>query len=162
MISVEQLVPAPAEAVFAVLSDGWSYAGWVVGNSHIREVDPDWPVPGSRIHHSAGVWPAQIRDTTRVHAVEPGRLLELRASLWLFGGAVIRFTLTPRPPAGTHVLMEEEAVDGPSRLIPAAVQALALRPRNREALARLSDLAAGRHATGRLRHGSATRAQDGR
>ncbi len=69
----EPEVPAAAADVFAVLSDGWSYAGWVVGNSHIRDVDRNWPDVGARIHHSVGAWPLQIHDVTKVRAVEPGR-----------------------------------------------------------------------------------------
>ncbi|HEY0804070.1 MAG TPA: SRPBCC family protein [Pseudonocardiaceae bacterium] len=145
MIEVSRDVPAAPGEVFAVLADGWSYAGWVVGNSHIRDVDPGWPARGTRIHHSAGAWPMQIQDVTEVHAVEPGRLLELHARLRLLGNAVIRFTLSPLPDgAGTRVVMAEQAVSGAGGLIPAAVQALLLRPRNVESLARLSDMAAGR------------------
>jgi uncharacterized protein YndB with AHSA1/START domain len=145
MIEVSRTVPARPADVFAVLADGWSYAGWVVGNSHIRNVDPDWPAPGARIHHSAGVWPTQVRDVTVVRAVEPDHLLELEARLWLLGTALIRFTLTPLADgAETRVTMAEEAVRGPGGLIPAPVQSLLLRPRNKESLARLCDLAAGR------------------
>ncbi|WP_324188972.1 SRPBCC family protein [Nocardia farcinica] len=54
MSDAEIIVPADIERAFAVLSDGWLYAGWVVGASHIRDVDPDWPGVGSRIHHSVG------------------------------------------------------------------------------------------------------------
>jgi hypothetical protein len=133
------------ENVFAVLADGWSYAGWVVGNSHVREVDPSWPAIGTRIHHSAGAWPVQIKDSTEVVAIAPGRLLELDAKLSLFGAARIRFTLTSSDNGrGTLITMAEEAVRGPGRLIPTPVQALLIRPRNRESLARLGDLAAGR------------------
>lgn len=147
MIGVTRHVAASPEDVFAILADGWSYAGWVVGNSHVRDVDPGWPRVGARIHHSAGAWPLQMEDTTEVVSVEPNRLLELDARVWLFGAATIRFTLTPGHGGfGTDVLMEEEAVRGPGSLIPASVQALALRPRNIESLSRLADLAVGRAA----------------
>jgi uncharacterized protein YndB with AHSA1/START domain len=144
MIEVSRDMTASPGAVFAVLADGWSYAGWVVGNSHIRDVDPGWPAQGTRIHHSAGAWPIQIRDVTEVRAVDPDRLLELDARFWLFGAAVIRFTLSPRVGGGTTVTMAEEAVRGLGGLIPGPVQALVLRPRNSECLARLDDLATGR------------------
>jgi hypothetical protein len=147
MISVSREVAAGPADVFAVLADGWSYAGWVVGNSHVRDVDPGWPEVGTRIHHSAGAWPLQIEDATEVVSVEPGRRLELDARLWLLGAATIRFTLTPLDTGfGTDVLMEEEAVRGPGGLIPTAVQGILLRPRNVESLARLADLAVGRRA----------------
>ena len=147
MITVSREVAVGPQDVFAILSDGWSYAGWVVGNSHVRDVDPGWPRVGTRIHHSAGAWPLQIEDTTAVVSVEPGRFLELDARLWVFGAATIRFTLTPlHAGPGTEIVMEEEAVRGPARLIPAPLQAIGLRPRNVESLARLADLAVGRRA----------------
>lgn len=144
MIEVIRDVPASPEDVFAVLADGWSYAGWVVGNSHIRDVDANWPAPGARIHHSAGAWPMQIRDVTEVRAVEPGRMLELEARVQMLAHLLIRFTLTPLPDGGTRVVQGEEAIDGLGKLIPTTVQALLLRPRNAEALARLSDMAVGK------------------
>ena len=43
---VTRTVDAPAEAVWAVLADGWLYASWVVGASRVREVDPARRSPG--------------------------------------------------------------------------------------------------------------------
>jgi hypothetical protein len=150
MIEVTRDVDTSPDHVFAVLADGWSYAGWVVGNSHIRDVDAGWPDVGTRIHHSAGAWPLQIRDSTKVVAVQQGAILELEARLSVFGAARIVFTLTPLYSGhGTHVVMAEEAVRGPGGLIPAQVQALLLRPRNAESLARLCDLAVGREKLAR-------------
>lgn len=144
MIEVSQVVPARPDALFAVLSDGWTYAGWVVGNSHIREVDPGWPAPGTRIHHSVGAWPLQLRDVSKVIRMEPGRLLELEARLGLFGSARVRVTLAPAGDGRTQVTMAEETVRGPLNLVPAVLQAPLLRARNSESLARLADLAVGR------------------
>jgi Polyketide cyclase / dehydrase and lipid transport len=155
MISVSREVAASPADVFAVLADGWSYAGWVVGNSHVRDVDFGWPAVGTRIHHSVGVWPLQIEDVSKVVAVEPGRFLELDARLWLLGAARIRLTLTSLDTGfGTNVLMEEEAVRGPGSLVPTAVQGMLLRPRNVESLARLADLAVGRRSN--LSHANET------
>jgi hypothetical protein len=144
VINVTKDVSATPANVFAVLADGWSYSGWVVGNSHIRDVDTAWPAVGTRIHHSAGAWPLQVQDITEVRAMETDRYLELDAHLWRFGAAVIRFRLSPLPGDRCRVEMSEEAVRGPASVVPAAIQALVLRPRNNEALARLGDLAAGR------------------
>ena len=44
----------------------------------MRAVDDHWPQVGSRIHHSAGVWPAVINDDTEVLGCEPLRRLVLR------------------------------------------------------------------------------------
>ena len=43
MTQIERTIPAGAGQIFDVLADGWSYAAWVVGNSHVRDVDPEWP-----------------------------------------------------------------------------------------------------------------------
>ncbi|HEY0498625.1 MAG TPA: SRPBCC family protein [Kutzneria sp.] len=143
MMEVSRTVEVAPEHVFAVLADGWSYAGWVVGNSHVREVDPGWPAVGARIHHSAGLWPLQVNDWTEVTAVTPDRMIELRARLWPLGVAMIRFDLIPTA-TGTRVVMAEQATEGPAALLPKAVQAMLLRARNREVLGRLGDLAGGR------------------
>jgi hypothetical protein len=137
-------IEASIDAVWAVLADGWSYAGWVVGASHIRDVDTGWPKPGARIHHSVGPWPLVIQDTTEVVACEPTRLLELDARLWPAGAARITFTLQARSESLTHVRMAERVVRGPSALLPKFVQDLLLIPRNKETLQRLNALARGR------------------
>jgi hypothetical protein len=137
-------VEAPIDAVWAVLADGWSYAGWVVGASHIRDVDTGWPKCGTRIHHSVGPWPLVIQDTTEVVRCEPGGLLELDARLWPVGAARITFTLRARSEALTEVRMAEQVVRGPSALLPTFAQDLLLVPRNKETLQRLDALARGR------------------
>lgn len=148
MTRISREVSAGPDAVFGVLADGWSYAAWVVGNSHVRSVDPEWPGRGSRIHHSAGFWPLQLNDTTEVVEVEHGRRLELDARLWPLGRALILLELVPLAGGGTRITMTERFESGPISLVPGPAQAAMLAPRNRESLSRLGDLAAGReHAT---------------
>lgn len=144
MIEVVKDVPAPPAQVFAVLADGWSLGGWVVGASHIRAVDSDWPAVGSRVHHSIGPWPMSINDSTSVSAMVPDSRLELDAHLWLIGAALVRIELMPTSDGGTRVIMAEKLVEGPGRLAPEALQGMFLRPRNRESLRRLQDMAVGR------------------
>ncbi|SMD17603.1 SRPBCC family protein [Lentzea albidocapillata] len=146
MAEVSLNVEAPLEAVWAVLADGWSYAGWVVGASHIRDVDTGWPEPGTRIHHSVGPWPMVVQDVTEVVRCEPSHLLELDARLWPAGAARITFTLRPRSESLTEVRMVESVVRGPSAVLPNVVQDLMLTPRNKETLQRLNALARGRAA----------------
>ncbi|MET7998270.1 SRPBCC family protein [Amycolatopsis sp. NPDC005232] len=143
MIEVTRMVGADPAAVFAVLADGWHYSGWVVGSSHIRDVDATWPAVGSRLHHTVGAWPLQLEDTTVVLAVSPGESLKLEAQGWPLGTAEVEVTLTPRE-SGTLVRMGERALRGPGKFIPEPLQALVLKPRNRESLARLAALAEGR------------------
>ncbi|MET9229555.1 SRPBCC family protein [Lentzea sp. NPDC003310] len=144
MAEVSLNVEAPVDAVWSVLADGWSYAGWVVGASHIRDVDAGWPKTGTRIHHSVGPWPLVIEDTTEVVRCEPGELLELDARLWPVGAARISFALRPRGESLTEVRMTERAVRGPTTLLPKIVQDALLVPRNKETLQRLNALAQGR------------------
>ncbi|MFD6452753.1 SRPBCC family protein [Nocardia sp. NPDC060220] len=143
MVQVTRTIHAPVEEVFAVLADGWSYASWVVGASHIRDVDDTWPEVGARIHHSVGPWPCTVQDTTSVRAIDSPHSIELDARLWPIGAAVVRVELRAIDPTSCEALMTERAVRGPSRLLPHAVQALPLVPRNRESLSRLADLAEG-------------------
>ncbi|GAA1959359.1 SRPBCC family protein [Amycolatopsis minnesotensis] len=145
MTAVERVVPAGAAEVFAVLADGWSYGAWVVGNSHVRDVDPRWPEVGTRLHHRSGAWPVQVNDITVVRAVEKDRFLRLAARLWPLGQAEIALELHPAA-GGTRVVLTEVVTDGPLKIVPDPVQAVLFKPRNTEALARLSDLVQGRGA----------------
>jgi hypothetical protein len=76
MVEVSRIIRTASERVYAVLADGWSYASWVVGAAHIRDVDDTWPSVGARVHHQVGPWPLHIKDQTSVRAVQPGRMLE--------------------------------------------------------------------------------------
>ncbi|MDG4825525.1 SRPBCC family protein [Asanoa sp. WMMD1127] len=141
MSETRLVIDTTPERIFAVLADGWSYASWVVGAAHIRDVDAAWPAVGSRIHHRLGPWPVQIDDQTTVRAVEPDRLIELDAKMWPVGKAIVRLTLQPVSASSTVVTMSEEIVSGMPRLLPDAIQSVMLKPRNHEALRRLSDIA---------------------
>ena len=61
------------------MADGWTYSQWVVGNSRMRAVDPNWPAVGSTIRHSIGVWPLTIDDETVVEESVPQEKLVLHA-----------------------------------------------------------------------------------
>jgi uncharacterized protein YndB with AHSA1/START domain len=152
MISISRPIEATAEQVWAVLSDGWLYAGWVVGASRIREVDPRWPAVGATIAHSVGSWPLLLNDDTEVLTCRPGRLLRLLARTRPLGESLVEIEITPRPGLGScSVQIREDAVSGPGMLVPAPVRQLALAPRNRESLRRLEYLALGRRSVERPR-----------
>ena len=146
--TVRRRVEATPDDVWAVLADGWTYAGWVVGASRIRAVDVGWPAPGTRIHHSVGVWPLLTDDHTEALAAEPGRLLTLRARAWPVGEARVDLRLEASGAAGTLVTMEEDVVAGPGRLLPRPARDVLLAQRNTEALRRLAHLAEGRTTSG--------------
>ena len=141
---VTRTVRAPTDAVWAVLSNGWMYSTWVVGASRIRAVETHWPQPGSKVHHSFGVWPAVINDYTEVLACDPGRELLLKARGWPAGEAHVRIRITPAStPGGSSISIVEDAVTGPGTLIPRPVRQLLITPRNTEALRRLAMIAEG-------------------
>ncbi len=131
------------QQVFEVLEDGWLYATWVVGASRIRDVDENWPAVGSKLHHSAGIWPLLIDDISVVKEYDPPRNLLLRAKGWPAGEAEVRLTVTPSP-GGCTVTIREDATAGPGTLVPAPIRHAALDWRNRESLTRLQMLAEGR------------------
>jgi uncharacterized protein YndB with AHSA1/START domain len=131
------------DKVWEVLSDGWLFPLWVVGACRIRGVDDHWPAPGSRLHHSVGVWPAAFDDDTEALECEPGERLELQARAWPLGEARVIITLRPDG-AGTQIAIEEDLTHGVGVLLPQQVRAAALQFRNKETLRRLAMLAEGR------------------
>ena|SRR5690349_12427041 len=140
MATNERTIKALPDQVWAVLSDGWLYPVWVVGATRMRDVDKEWPAVGSKLHHSAGVWPLVVSDNTEVLDAVPGRSLRLRARGWPAGEAEVTLTLTAEG-AGTHVRIDEDVVNGPGRLVPEPVRAAAMKIRNTETLRRLAFIA---------------------
>jgi len=130
------------ERVFAVLADGWLYPGWVVGASRMRDVDAAWPAVGSAIHHSVGVWPALLDDTTSVLEWDPPRHALFKARGWPVGEAHVAVDVRVRG-AGCLVRITEDATAGPGRFIPGLLRNAAIGARNEETLRRLAYLAEG-------------------
>jgi hypothetical protein len=142
LITVSAETSATPHDVMAVLEDGWLYALWVVGASHIREVDPGWPKPGTRIHHAVGMWPLLIKDSTSATSYDPAGSLELIARGWPMGEAFIRLEVTGTA-TGSRITLGERVISGPGKAI-RPLERLVVPPRNREALQRLIALAEGR------------------
>jgi len=143
---ISRRVNAPTGAVWSVLADGWMYATWVVGASRIRSVEPEWPNPGSRLHHSFGIWPAVIDDHTEVLTADPGRELLLKARGWPVGEANVRIRVTPGNTEDSSLIsIVEDATSGPGKLLPRAARQLLIAPRNTETARRLALIAEGRH-----------------
>ncbi|AYF72802.1 SRPBCC family protein [Nocardia yunnanensis] len=140
----EITVPVPVSEAFEVIADGWLFALWVVGATHIRDVDEGWPGIGTRIHHSVGLWPLTVEDTTTVVDVHPPHDIELEAALWPFGAARITMTLTEHTPGETTIRIAERAHRGPIGVLPGPLQDLMLVPRNEESLRRLAAIITGR------------------
>jgi len=130
----------PPAAVFRVLGQGWLYPVWVVGASRMRDVDATWPRAGARLHHSVGVWPALIDDTTTCVEWEPPHRMTMTARGWPAGEARVVIEVEPAP-AGSVVRIHERAVRGPATLLPRALADPLLWWRNTETLRRLAFVA---------------------
>lgn len=140
MSTVTRIVRASPERVWEVLADGWTYPLFVVGATRMRDVDEEWPEVDSAIHHSVGLWPLVINDSTLVTHVEPGKVLGLRARAWPLGEADIEFRIAPHAD-GTEVTIEEDIASGPGALIPPPLKGLSLTWRNIETLRRFAFVA---------------------
>lgn len=137
---VRHRIAAAPEKVWQALTDGWVYPTWVVGATRMREVDAGWPSPGSKLHHSVGVWPLVINDFTESLDWVEGERLVLRAHGWPAGAAEVEVTLEERN-GGTEVTMREDAIAGPGTLVPRPVRQAFTVIRNRESLRRLAFIA---------------------
>ena len=134
------LVAAAPDTVFAVLSDADDYPRWVVGASDIRDVDTDWPAPGTAFHHRIGIGPLSLADRTTVVEIERPRRLVLQARARPAGTARITLELESAG-SGTRVTLVEDPGDLLTRLAFNPLVHLAVRLRNSESLRRLKRLA---------------------
>lgn len=139
-------IPAPPDDVWDVLVDAGAYVRWVVGGRTLRDVDPGWPAPGSAFHHTAGMWPVVVKDKTKVLELEPTRRIVLEARARPAGTAKVVLVLSPVE-EGTHVVLTEEPLSGPVRLVPRPLLELLAKPRNAESLRRLRNLVKERSRT---------------
>jgi uncharacterized protein YndB with AHSA1/START domain len=144
MVTTEITADVPPERVFDVLSDGRSFGDWVVGSSEIRAVDPGWPQPGSRFHHTIGWGPLKIADHTEsLESIPPSRL-RMRARARPFGSAMVTLDLHPLDGGATRIVMSEGPADVLTALVLNPLMHPLIRLRNNESLRRLK-----RHAEGR-------------
>ena len=137
MTTVERVVSGDPDQVWKVLADGWLYPVWVVGATHMRDVDATWPGAGAQLHHQVGAWPLMLADTTTVVSSEAPRLLVLQARAWPAGEARIEITVEPHG-AGSVVRMAEAPSHGPARRLDNPVLRRLLFARNNESLDRLA------------------------
>jgi uncharacterized protein YndB with AHSA1/START domain len=133
---VSMTIEATPEEIFAVLLDAWSYEDWVVGCKDIRSVDETWPGPGARLHHTVGVGPVEVQDSTAVVEVDPPRRLTLEARAEPAGVARVVFTLEPGDGV-TEVTMFEKPIRGVAATVDNAAFDKVVEGRNVETLRRL-------------------------
>lgn len=112
----EITIDAPPEDVWKVLADAYSYDRWVVGTRRIRRADDTWPAVGSRLHHTVGIWPLTLRDSSEVLESVPPRRLVLRAKVRPVGVLKVEIDLRPVGARGTHLELQEYVESGPLRL----------------------------------------------
>jgi uncharacterized protein YndB with AHSA1/START domain len=140
MAENDVVAQVPPDRVFEVLADPLRYAEWVVGAANVRAADDGWPAPGSRLHHSTGLGPLSIDDSTEVVACDRPRRLELLAHLGPLGSFSVEIVLEPVGDAATRIVMREAPVEGVSKLAGPLGDA-AGRVRNTLSLGRLKTLA---------------------
>ena len=134
-MTVRRATTAGADAVWAVLADGWRLGAWVVGAARVDAVDATWPATGSRLRYGIGGWPVVLPGSAAVTSCRPGRELALHGRT-PFGGVDVLVTVDD----GVLVI-SEDVVSGPARLVPARLRAAAIGARNVETLRRLALLA---------------------
>lgn len=132
-------IDATPDQVFDVLLDAWSYRDWVVGCDNIRDVDAEWPAPGSRFHHTVGAGPAKTDDTTKVIELDAPRRLVLEARAMPAGVAKVEFIVEPDGD-GSRLTIDEHPIDGPAEKLPDALTDVGLKLRNTETLRRLRNV----------------------
>jgi uncharacterized protein YndB with AHSA1/START domain len=151
-------VDAPPEVVWSVLAEPRTYDEWVVGASDIRAAEQEFPAPGATFHHSQGMGPVTIEDTTTSLAADrPHRLsLLVRVRPVMIGR--VDFELVPED-GGTRVRMHETVVAGLLAPLHNPLLDLALKARNAETLRRLRRIAEERaRRSGERTGGAAARA----
>lgn len=132
---------APPAAVYAVLADADRYAEWVASAKEVWRHDVEWPEPGATFHHTQGVGPLKLRDTTTVISTVPDReiVLEVRARPVVV--AITRVELEPLEQGRrTRVTLSERPMAGIVRAIHNPLLHHGLRARNLESLRRLRDI----------------------
>jgi len=140
-LTVTRDTAATREQVWNVIADGWTYSQWVVGNSRMRAVDPEWPKVGSTIRHSIGVWPLVVDDVTVVEDCRPREQLVLLAKGRPLGKARITLRLSDIDDGGCRIEMAEVPVGAPMGWMPNRLALALAVPRNRECTWRLAALA---------------------
>lgn len=133
------LVEASVAQVWEQLSDGWSYAEWVVGTRRIRAVDPGWPEVGTGLTYQAGLGPFTFEGRTWSRLCVPPQQLELEAVA--APGASVRISVRLMEwDRQALVVIDEHPLRGPHLLLENPVVEMILTVRNRFLLRRLAEL----------------------
>ena len=139
-------IEAPRADVFAVLADPTTYPDWLVGAANIRDVDHNWPSPGSRFHHTVGVRPVALLDHTESLDVEPDRSLRLQVRARPFVTAYVTFRLVGEGDRCVLCMEEEPAIRSIGSLVRPVLDP-AIHQRNHVSLRRLERVVMERRRT---------------
>jgi hypothetical protein len=136
-VVVNDTIPAPPDAVYAVLEEPSTYPDWLVGAHDVRSVDPDFPEPGTDFDHSVGPGgPLTVDDSTEAIGADEDRRLALLVHAGPFH-ARVDFELRTAPDGGTDLCFSEVPV-GVFRPITPLLRPM-LAGRNKESLRRLRE-----------------------
>ena len=129
--------------VWDMLSDGWLYPVWVVGATHMRDVDDHWPRVGARVAPSGRcVADLAVRhdrsDRGGTGAPAPAARPRLAGRRGTHRAAVEPHT------GGSMVRMSEAPARGPALTLDNPLQRKLLVARNRESLSRLAAIVGNR------------------
>jgi len=128
------------DAIWRYVGDARTYPDWVVGAAESRKVDPEFPQPGSTMHHTQGIPKIGLKDTSSVVDSDPPSDLELEVRIRPFAVNGVRFLLRGDGNGRTHVTMLEWPKSGPVARLLGPLMVPALRLRNAETLRRLKNL----------------------
>jgi uncharacterized protein YndB with AHSA1/START domain len=135
-------VDASPHAVYDVLLDAHAYADWVIGSKRVRYVDPEWPAPGARFHHTVGAPGVDIKDSSKLLELDADHRVVLEVRFRPLGTAIVVMDLEPLDDGSrTHITMTENPKSGPVHRLPAFVIAVITSIRNAFSLRRLARLA---------------------
>ena len=139
MATNETTIAATPEQVFDVLMDANAYPDWVVGAKEVLSVDPSWPDPGSEFHHTVGLGPLEIKDSTTMVSHERPTFVKLEVHAGPVGSGIVEMRMKDGED-GTVVEMVEYPIDGPAETLDGPVEDTAIKARNVEALRRFKNL----------------------
>jgi hypothetical protein len=130
-----------ADDVWRVVTDGSTYADWVVGTRAIRAVDDGFPAVGERLHYTVGRWPLRHDSATEVLGIDHAeRCIELAIHSQPAGRLKVVISLTPRGTSRTLVEITEHPCDGVLAALHNPVFDAAIKLRNVETLRRLEQI----------------------
>ena len=98
----------PPDEVFEHLLNPWEYPKWLLGASKMRDVDDDWPTVGSKFHHTVGLGPLKVDDTSEILECDRPRRLVLKVKATPVVQGIVTFALVPTPEGGTVLTLQEE------------------------------------------------------